>query len=78
LLNTVQLMRVFHHAPPTWAQLALPLLINIVITIVAHQAVRRTSPQTPVSSMLIAFTVSYVYFYVLHLITPIIYRLSRR
>ena len=55
-----------------------PLILDIVLVVLAYQAAHGTVLEPPVSSLVTTVVVAFVYFYVLRLVLPFVYRLFMR
>ena len=62
--------------PITLLVLVVPWLIHIVILVLAYQAIQQVGLHPEPSSLIVAAVVTFVFFSLIHLITPFLYRLG--
>ncbi len=65
------------HQPIGFLLLAIPWLIHIVILVLAYQAIQQVGLHPEPSSLIVAAIVTFVFFSVIHAITPFLYRFAR-
>jgi len=64
----------FVHEPRGFLLLVVPWLIHIVILVLAYQAIQQVGLHPEPSSILVAAAVTFVFFSLIHVITPFLYR----
>ena len=78
LITILPLTRFYLRSSYSMGAIMLPLVLDVVLVVLAYQAAERSTLQSPASSQLTATAVAFLYFYVLHLVLPFIYRLVLR
>ena len=82
ILNTLVVIlpmaRLYLASPQSLGTIILPLILNVLLVVLAYQAALSTGLQSPASSILTSAVAAFVYFYVLHLALPFIYRIAIR
>jgi hypothetical protein len=66
------------HEPRGFLLLVLPWLIHIVILVLAYQAIQQVGLHPEPSSLIVAAIVTFFFFSMIHVITPLFYRLMPR
>jgi hypothetical protein len=68
----------FVHEPRGFLLLILPWLIHILILVLAYQAIQQVGLHPEPSSIMVAAVVTFVFFSLIHVITPLLYRFTWR
>jgi hypothetical protein len=66
------------HNPAGFALFIIPWAIHIVILVLAYQAIQQVGLHPPPSSLIVAAVVAFVFFSVIHVATPMLYRFAWR
>jgi hypothetical protein len=77
LFGVMFLGRFFVHQPMGFVVLGIPWLIHIVIIVLAYQAIQQVGLHPEPASLIVAAIVAFVFFSVVHAITPFLYRFAR-
>lgn len=75
LIVITPVIHLYVRNPVNLPLLVAPLIIDLAIIALTYQTQQRTGMQSPVSSLLTTVVVSFVYFYTLHLLTRMLYRM---
>jgi hypothetical protein len=77
LLSLTMVGYYYVHQPIGFLLLALPWMIHIVILVFAYQAIQQVGLHPEPASLIVAAIVTFFFFSLINVVTPLLYRLSR-